>query len=203
MRTIVRDVCEQDLPSVLALNNAAGAGILPIDSERLRYFWEHAVYFRVAERDGAIAGFLIALSTDAAYSSPNFLWFREHYPDFVYIDRIVIAGAHRGEGLGHVFYADVQSFAEVRSQRLACEVFVTGGNDAALLFHGGFGFKQVGQQVQSGSGLRAVYLIKDLCSFPWVRDTYLHAGMPGLPEVDWLRARHTCATHATSAPAQH
>ncbi|MBS0213120.1 MAG: GNAT family N-acetyltransferase [Proteobacteria bacterium] len=203
MRTIVRDVREQDLESVLALNNAAGAGILPIDTQRLRFFWEHAVYFRVAEREGGIAGFLIALGADADYESPNFLWFREQYPDFIYIDRIVIAGAHRGEGIGHVFYADVQSFAEVRSQRLTCEVFVTGHNDAALLFHGGFGFRQVGQQVQPGSGLRASYLVKDLCSFPWVRDTYLRDGAGGLPDVDWLHARHTCSTHATPSQAQH
>ncbi|MBS0461579.1 MAG: GNAT family N-acetyltransferase [Proteobacteria bacterium] len=193
MRTVVRDVRENELEQVLALNNAAGAGILPLDTARLRFFWDHAAYFRVAELDGDIAGFLIALMPDARYDSPNFLWFGEHYPEFVYIDRIVIAGAHRGEGLGRVFYADVQSFAEVRSPRLTCEVFVSGGADPALLFHGSFGFREVGQQVVPGTGLRASYLVKDLCSFAWVRDTYLRDGAGGLPAMDWLRARPTAA----------
>jgi len=197
MTMVIRDVREHELDSVLALNNAAGAGILPIDPERLQFFWKHAAYFRVAEVDGSLAGFLVALMPDAAYDSPNFLWFRERYPEFVYIDRIVIAGAHRGEGLGRVFYADVQSFAEVRSPRLACEVFVTTGRDPALLFHGSFGFHEVGQQVIPGVGLRASYLAKDLCSFPWVRATYLDAGAHALPEVEWLRAR------STESPSDH
>jgi len=194
---VIRDVREHELDSVLALNNAAGAGILPIDTDRLRFFWQHAAYFRVAEVGDQLAGFLIALMPEADYDSPNFLWFREHYPEFVYIDRIVIAGTHRGEGLGRVFYADVQSFAEVRSPRLACEVFVSGGTDPALLFHGSFGFREVGQQAIKGMGLRASYLVKDLCSFAWVRDTYLGAGAGGLPDLDWLRAR-SASTHSAT-----
>ena len=189
MTMVIRDVREHELDSVLALNNAAGAGILPIDADRLRFFWRHAAYFRVAETDGHLAGFLIALMPDANYDSPNFLWFRERYPEFVYIDRIVIAGAHRGAGLGRIFYADVQSFAEVRSPLIACEVFVTGGRDPALLFHGSFGFHEVGQQVVPGVGLRAAYLVKELCSFPWVRATYLDHDARCLPALHWLSAR--------------
>ena len=190
MTMVIRDVREHELDSVLALNNAAGAGILPIDSDRLRFFWRHAAYFRVAETDGHLAGFLIALMPDAAYDSPNFKWFRDHSSEFVYIDRIVIAGAHRGAGLGRVFYADVQSFAEVRSPRLACEVFVSSGRDPALLFHGSFGFSEVGQHIVGGA--RVSLLVKELCSWPWVRATYLDGGdAQGLPALDWLRARST------------
>ena len=198
MTMVIRDVREHELDSVLALNNAAGAGILPIDSDRLHFFWRHAAYFRVAETDGHLAGFLIALMPDASYDSPNFTWFREHYSDFVYIDRIVIAGAHRGAGLGRVFYADVQSFAEVRSPRLACEVFVSSGRDPALLFHGSFGFSEVGQQIVGGA--RVALLVKKLCSWPWVQSTYLEGdNAQGLPELDWLRPRPT-ENDAADAP---
>ena len=195
MTMVIRDVREHELDSVLALNNAAGAGILPIDADRLRFFWRHAAYFRVAETDGHLAGFLIALMSEAVYDSPNFLWFRERYPEFVYIDRIVIAGAHRGAGLGRIFYADVQSFAEVRSPLIACEVFVTTGRDPALLFHGSFGFHEVGQQMMPGTGLRVSLLVKQLCSWPWVRATYLDGDTHGLPAQDWLSAR-VLADHA-------
>ena len=91
MTIAIRDVHEHELDSVLALNNAAGPTILPLDMARLRALAEQSVYFRVAEADGHLAGFLIALREDAAYDSPNFLWFRERYPEFLYIDRIVIA----------------------------------------------------------------------------------------------------------------
>ncbi len=189
----LRDVRESDLDSVLALNNAAGSTILPLDAARLRFLFDHAAYFRVAEIEGNIAGFLIAMDQDAPYPSSNFLWFRRHYPEFCYIDRIVIAGRYRGLGLGRVFYADVQSFAEVRSPVLTCEVFLQPGNDVALLFHGMFGFNEVGQQVMPGIEQRVAMLSKDMCSWPWVQQTYLVDGPGRLPDEPWLNGR---AIHA-------
>jgi predicted GNAT superfamily acetyltransferase len=186
MSIIIRDVREHELDLVLALNNAAGPGILPMDAGKLRFFWEHADYFRVAEKDGHLAGFLVALGQGVPHDSPNFLWFRERYPEFVYIDRIVIASSRRGAGAGRVFYGDVQSYAEVRVPRLCAEVFLEGSNHPALLFHGSFGFREVGQHVMPGPSLRAAMLVKELCSHQYVRDTY-HGQLPDQP---WLASRH-------------
>ncbi len=185
MSIIIRDVREHELDLVLALNNAAGPGILAMDAGKLRFFWENADYFRVAEKDGLLAGFLVALSQDAAHDSPNFLWFRERYPEFLYIDRIVVASTRRGAGVGRVFYGDVQSFAEVRVPRLAAEVFMEGSSHPALLFHGSFGFREVGQYVMAGHELRAAMLVKEMCSYPFVHATY----QDGLPEQPWLAVR--------------
>ena len=55
MSIAIRDVREHELDSVLALNNAAGPAILPLDAARLRHLFDRAEYFRVAERDGARA----------------------------------------------------------------------------------------------------------------------------------------------------
>jgi len=185
MSIIIRDVREHELDLVLALNNAAGPGILPMDAGKLRFFWENADYFRVAEKDGLLAGFLVGLSQDAPHDSPNFLWFRERYPEFLYIDRIVIASTRRGAGVGRVFYGDVQSFAEVRVPRLAAEVFLESSSHPALLFHGSFGFREIGQHVMPGTGLRAAMLVKELCSYPYVHQTY----DGNLPDLPWLDAR--------------
>ena len=76
MTLVIRDVREHELDAVLALNNAVGPRILALDASRMRWFFSHASYFRVAEIDGVIAGFLIALRETATYASPNFLWFR-------------------------------------------------------------------------------------------------------------------------------
>lgn len=185
MSIIIRDVREHELDLVLALNNAAGPGILPMDAGKLRFFWENADYFRVAEKDGLLAGFLVGLSQDAPHDSPNFLWFRERYPEFLYIDRIVIASTRRGAGVGRVFYGDVQSFSEVRVPRLAAEVFLDRSSHPALLFHGSFGFREIGQHVMPGHGVRAAMLVKELCSYPYVQQTY-HRQLPDQP---WLAAR--------------
>ncbi|MBP3985930.1 GNAT family N-acetyltransferase [Pseudoxanthomonas helianthi] len=185
MSIVIRDVREHELDSVLALNNNAGLAILPLDAQRLRRFHEQADYFRVAERDGNLAGFLVGFGSDNDHDSSNFAWFRQRYPQFFYIDRIVVASRRRGGGVGRAFYADVQSFAELRYPQLACEVFIDHGADPALLFHGSFGFREVGQHAMEGLGVRASMLMKELCSYPWVRDTYGDA----LPDLPWTRAR--------------
>jgi hypothetical protein len=76
----------------------------------------------------------------------------------------------------------VQSHAELRYPHLACEVFLEEGNDPALLFHGSFGFREIGQRVMPETGVRAAMLMKELCSYPWVRDTYGDR----LPEAPWV-----------------
>ena len=48
MSIVIRDVREHELDSVLALNNAAGPAILPLDAGRLRRFHAQAEYFRIA-----------------------------------------------------------------------------------------------------------------------------------------------------------
>ena len=181
MTITIRDVREQELDSVLALNNAAGTTILPLDMARLTALGEQAAYFRIALVDGNIAGFLIALREDADYGSPNFTWFQKNYPKFLYIDRIVIARPYRGLGLGRIFYSDVTSYAEVRVPLLACEVFLEPRDDVSVLFHGTYGFQEVGQQMMPIVQRRVALLAKDLPSHPFVLETYLHGTTGALP----------------------
>ncbi len=187
MSLIVRDVRTHELDAILALNNAAGSTILPLDGTGIARLADYASYLRVAEADGQLAGFLLALREGTAYDSPNYRWFSAQYPEFVYIDRIVIARPFRRLGLGRVFYADVTSYAEVRVPLLTCEVFLEPRDDISMLFHGTYGFQEVGQQTMPGVNRRVALLAKELCSYPYVRDTYLAAG--GLPDVPWLAER--------------
>jgi uncharacterized protein len=192
MSIVIRDVREHELDSVLALNNNAGLAILPLDTAKVHRFYEQAEYFRVAERDGNLAGFLVGFGSDSAHDSSNFAWFRERYPQFFYIDRIVVASRRRGGGVGRAFYADVQSYAELRYPHLACEVFLDHGADPALLFHGSFGFREVGQNIMPGLEVRASMLMKELCSYPWVHETYGDT----LPDLPWARTRELAVARA-------
>ena len=176
----LRDVRATDLAAVMALNNTAGASILPLDAVQLDHFYRNADYFRVAEVDGHLAGFLIAVRDTTAHASSNFQWFRDHCEHFVYIDRVVVGDLHRGHGLGRLFYSDVQSYSEVRSPHLACEVFLEPRDDISVLFHGTFGFHEAGQQVMPESDRRVSLLLKELCSYSYVRDAYPD-GLPDLP----------------------
>ncbi|MDQ3511034.1 MAG: GNAT family N-acetyltransferase [Pseudomonadota bacterium] len=182
MTIVVRDVREHELDSVLALNNAAGPAILPLDAARLRHFYDTAEYFRIAERGGALAGFLIGVGAGADHESSNFRWFCKRHPNFFYIDRIVVASRRRGGGVGRAFYADAQSYAELRYPHMACEVFLEDSNDTVLLFHGSFGFREVGQHVMPETNTRAAMLMKPLGSYAWIHETY----GAQLPDEPWI-----------------
>ncbi len=197
----IRDVRESDLDAVLALNNSADGGISALDRTQLRRLFDVAAYFRVAEMDGHMAGFLIALREYGECRSANFLWFKQRYERFVYIDRIVVANAYRRHGLGRVFYSDVQSFAEPRVPMLACAVFLEPRDDVAVLFHGTYGFNEVGQQVAPDSGRHVGLLGKPLDSYAFVRDHY--GGEEHLPDVPWLAGRQPPAPAPGRVAAGH
>jgi uncharacterized protein len=182
MSLILRDVQAEDLDAVWSLNNSAGPSIVPIDRARMRQLFDVARYFRVALFNDELAGFQIGLSPDADYDSPNFLWFRGHFADFMYIDRIVIDSRFRRHGIGRVFYADVLSFAEVRYPLLCCEVFIEPRDDVALVFFGTNGFQEVGQQALP-NGLRVSLMTKHMKAYPFVQETYRGASGELLPSL--------------------
>lgn len=194
MALMIRDVREHELDQVLALNNSAGPSILPLDAPSIRYFFDRASYFRVAEIDGHLAGFLIALHAGTDYASENYRWFHSVHEDFVYIDRIVVASNYRRHGLGRIFYADVQSYAEMRSPYLTCEIFLEPRDDASILFHGTYGFREVGQRT-CDTGRRVGMLSKEMCSYPFVREHYWESATGALPSLPWLAER----PHATAS----
>lgn len=192
MPICLRDVQTQDLTSVLKLNNQAGSNILPMTEADVARFHDTAPYFKVGIVNDEVAAFLIALNDQSHCDGQNFQWFKKHFQQFTYIDRIVVSAKHRGHGLGRSFYADASSFAEVYAPQLCCEVFMDPPNDIALLFHSMFGFKEVGQQVMTSAGRRVSMLSKELCSFPYIEQTYL--SQQGLPDVPWMpRMRETNA----------
>ena len=110
-------------------NNAAGPAILPLDANRLRRFFRLRRIFPRRRTRRQPRRLPRRLRPDAGHDSDNYAWFRERYPRFFYIDRIVVASRRRGGGVGRAFYADVQSHAELRYPHLACEVFLEQGND--------------------------------------------------------------------------
>ena len=174
MSITLRDVEEQDLENILGLNNAAGVSILPISIRRLQQLERVSRYFRLAEVNGEIAGFLVGLTPDADYDSPNFLWFQERYADggFLYIDRVVVDDRFRRHGIGRVLYCDVLSFAEVRFPTLCCEVFIEPRDDVSLIFFGTNDFTEVGQQQLAG-GRQVSLMTKPLRPFEFVQQSYL------------------------------
>lgn len=160
----IRDADSRDLPTVLAINQAAVPHVGSITLERMQRFHDHAAYFRVALADGSLAAFLIGLTPEADYDSPNFLWFRRSYAEFAYIDRVAVADGARRLGLGSALYGDFEQFFAGRMPRLACEVNLRPPNEPSMDFHRRHGFVQIGSQEIEGGAKEVAMLVKELTS---------------------------------------
>src|SRR5215468_305404 len=146
--------------AVLALNNAHAKELSWLEPARLQHLVAHAF---LARRIGALDAFLLAFDQDAPYDSPNFLWFREHIPHFVYVDRVVVATSARGRGLARTLYHDLfEQAAKAGHERVVCEVNSRPPNPESDAFHAALGFAEVGYASIHGGAKDVRYLSRAL-----------------------------------------
>ena len=146
--------------AVLVLNNAHAVELSWLEGDRLGALLGQSFY---ARRLGHLAAFLIAVDECADYDSPNYLWFRQRYPRFVYVDRIVVDRAARQQGLARLLYEDLFRRAVAAGHEIVgCEVNSDPPNPASDAFHAGFGFSEVGRASIHGGAKSVRYLARRL-----------------------------------------
>lgn len=129
--------------ALLALNNEHAVELSWADEARFRSLVANACF---AERVGFADALLIAFDERARYDSPNFLWFRERYPRFVYVDRIVTSPAVRGRGIARLLYERLIAHARAAGhERVVCEVNSDPPNPGSEALHRALGFTSVGE----------------------------------------------------------
>ena len=151
-----------DEPGILALNRLHEAETSPLDLAALRNLVAQS--FHLGLRGAGRDAFLIALSQDAEYASPNFNWFKRRYRQFVYVDRVIVAEALRGKGLARGLYEDLFLVLAARRSEFAlvcCEVNLDPPNPASEALHAVLGFRDVGRaRLTAAKAVR--YLARDL-----------------------------------------
>ena len=153
--TIIRDVKADDYDFILNVNETNVEVLSPMPMERMLWLKEMSEMFIVAEVDGKPAAFLIAIREGKPYDSENYVWFQKKYPEFLYIDRIVIDEPYRADGLGRKLYDAVKDHARATGVRVVtCEVDTIPYNETSLKFHEAMGFKEVGEQVIRGGAIK-------------------------------------------------
>ena len=162
MTVTLRAVSLDDLATLRVLNEAAAPHVNSLSLAEFDWFRVHAPYFRVAEQAGNIVGFLTALTPELSYASANFEWFQAHRERFVYIDRIIVAEAARGSGVGRQLYQDLSEFAAPFADLLTCEVNIRPPNPGSILFHERMGFRGVGRQETEGGKKEVVLMERGL-----------------------------------------
>ena len=150
----IRSLVSDDLPRLLALNNAAVPAVNELDAPALAALAEHSHLAVAVVADDAAdvaLGFAILFVAGADYESENYRWFSGRSTDFLYVDLIVVADGFRGQGLGQVLYDAI--FGAARRELLAevlCEVNLEPPNPGSLAFHDRLGFTEVGQLSTKG-----------------------------------------------------
>ena len=156
----VDDLTGADGAALLALNNAHALELSWLEPERLAHLVGEAF---VARRVAVADALLLTFDQAADYDSVNYLWFRERYPTFVYVDRVVVADGARGRGLARRLYDDLFAAAKAAGhQRIVCEVNSDPPNPASDAFHAALGFVAVGVAEIHGGKKTVTYLERAL-----------------------------------------
>lgn len=148
LQGLVAPMRPDELEIVRNLNNAALPAVNELSDAALASLVREAELALTLRQDGALGGFLIAFAPGSDYASPNYRWFSDRYPDFLYVDRIVVAPQARGQGLGRALYRAV--FDQAAGRPLCCEVNLRPPNESSLRFHHSLSFREVGRQETEG-----------------------------------------------------
>lgn len=156
----IEQVAATEEPAVLALNNEHAAELSWLEPPKLSRLLGEAFY---ARRIGLLEAFIMTFDQDADYDSPNFVWFRERYPRFVYVDRVVVAPAARGRGHARRLYEELFAQAAAAGHTLVtCEVNAEPPNPASDAFHAALGFREVGDAVIHGGAKSVRYYAREI-----------------------------------------
>ena len=152
---VIRNARPEDYDFILKVNEVNVEVLSPMPMERMLWLKEMSDMFVVAEVNGELAAFLIAIREGQPYDSENYVWFSEQYPQFLYIDRIVIDEPFRAAGLGRALYQAVKDRAiETGVKVVTCEVDTIPYNETSLKFHEAMGFREVGEQIIRGGAIK-------------------------------------------------
>ena len=144
----ISPILPADEAAVLALNNEHAEELSWLEPERLSRLLRASFY---ARRIGSLEAFIMTFDHDADYDSPNFLWFRDRYPRFVYVDRVVVARQARGRGHARLLYqALFEQAVRAGHTVVACEVNADPPNPASDAFHANLGFSEAGRAIIHG-----------------------------------------------------
>lgn len=152
----IRLATKEDLPAVLKLNTAALPHVSDVKLADMRRFLKQADPFLIIEDKEEIAGFMIVLQQGLDYESLNYAFFCNNYPDFDYVDRIVISEKFRGQKFGTALYKHLFSISG--KNIIACEVNIKPPNTDSMAFHNKLGFNKVAEQ-ETENGKKSVAML--------------------------------------------
>ncbi len=159
----IRPYRPEDAPHVLTINAANVPEVGPMDRAKLDHFAVCAEWFPVVLSAGEVVGFAVLLVEGADYGSPNYGWFKERYPSFLYVDRIAISADATRRGIGRRIYEQAIALAEKKGRPALCaEVNTVPPNPRSMGFHESFGFQEMARTQPYGGEEEVSMLVRSI-----------------------------------------
>ena len=105
------------------------------DLNHLENLFKSSSFIALIKINNNLVGFAIIMGSLSEYSSPNFLYFKKKYNDFMYIDRIAISEKYHRKGFGSLIYKELYNQSKNLGIPLCCEVNTNPINQQSLDFH--------------------------------------------------------------------
>jgi predicted GNAT superfamily acetyltransferase len=151
----IRRAQDKDLPRILELNNIESKWV---GEKEISFFQKYLniPFFSIIEDTDKVVGFLMAMDHDTDYDSINFLWFKNKFKKYYYIDRVIVDESMRGKGIASLLYKEVIN--KKGDTPLVAEVAIEPPNEGSVKFHDKVGFKEVGTLTSECKKVRMYYL---------------------------------------------
>jgi predicted GNAT superfamily acetyltransferase len=144
MSITLRPLQPNDVPTLWRINEEGLPGVGEVSETALADLLSLSEFPIGAYEEGELLGFVLCLLPRTRYGSLNYAWFNKRYEDFLYVDRIAVADAHRNRQVGTLLYAYIIEQAEQRGWPIAAEVNLSPPNPGSMRFHERHGFAEVG-----------------------------------------------------------
>ncbi len=141
--------------ALAALNNAAVPAVNGLSPAEILALAAKGTMRVVREDgpDGALLGLLLTMDGRQDYDSLNYRWFQARYSDFLYVDRVIVADAAKGRGVGRLLYEDaIARAAAAGLPHVLAEVNVDPPNPASHAFHARLGFRPLAERLNEREG---------------------------------------------------
>lgn len=152
-----------DVERLYELNQANTNAVSSKSFEDFQQLVEHS--FWNCCTDGA-TGFALAFDQTTDFPAYKghvvFDWFKQRYPDFVYLDRICVASNERGHRIGTGLHAELAAFMRAHDRRVLClAIYTDPPNPRSYAFHTALGFKVVGKERIYNGTKEVQYLVRE------------------------------------------
>ena len=114
-------------------NIPALGGIMDLSALSLLYQQSKFCIYKI--REDQLVAFALIMDKSSNYKSPNYLYFKKKFSDFLYIDRIAVSATFQRMGIGYSIYQELFSRTSKLSIPLCCEVNTFPVNQPSLDFH--------------------------------------------------------------------